>query len=108
MTQVSAEFALRHQDLFDDQTSEIRRQRSVLFDALEAINGINPFPSEANFILVRMPEGRAQEIHAALRERGVLVKCLDGAHPSLRDCLRITVGTPEENGSFMEALTGVL
>lgn len=108
LTQVSAEFALRHKDIFDAQTGEIRQQRSIMFDALQSIDGITAFPSEANFILVRMPQGRAREIHAALRERGVLVKCLDGAHLSLQDCLRITVGTPEENGSFLAALTVVL
>ncbi len=108
LTQVSAEFALRHQGVFDAQTGEIRQQRSVLFDALQAVEGVTPFPSAANFILVRMPQGRAREIHAALRDRGVLVKCLHGAHPLLSDCLRITVGTPEENGSFMEALAEAL
>lgn len=108
LTQVSAEFALRHKDIFDAQTNEIRQQREVMFDALEAIGGITPFPSEANFILVRMPQGRAQEIHAALRERGVLVKSLHRAHTSLEDCLRITVGTQEENGEFLQALVEVL
>jgi len=108
LTQASAEFALGHQEMFDSQTGEIRKQRTILFNALMAIDGIKPFPSDANFILVRMPKGRAQEIHGALREQGVLVKCLDGAHSSLSDCLRITVGTPEENSSFLQALTKVL
>ncbi len=108
LTQVSAEFALQHQDIFDAQTSEIRQQRTVMFDALQTVDGISSFPSEANFILVRMPQGRVQEIHAALRERGVLVKNLDGAHVSLQDCLRITVGTPEENGAFLQALNMAL
>jgi histidinol-phosphate aminotransferase len=108
LTQVSAEFALRHKDLLDEQTAEIRVQRSVMFEALQAIDGITPFPSEANFILARMPEDRATEIHGLLRERGVLVKNLHGAHPSLKDCLRITVGTPEENGSFLDALVKLL
>ncbi len=108
LTQVSAEFALRHQDIFVAQTAEIREQRSVVFEALQAIDGITPFPSEANFILARMPEGRAGEIHAALRDRGVLVKNLHGANPMLQGCLRITIGTPEENGAFLEALVQVL
>jgi len=108
LTQVSAEFALRHQVLFDNQTSEIRQQRSVLFEALLAMEGATPFTSAANFILVRMPRGRARDIHGSLRDRGVLVKCLDGAHSSLQDCLRITVGTPEENGVFLQALSEVI
>jgi histidinol-phosphate aminotransferase len=40
----------------------------------------------------------------ALRERGVLVKDLDGASPLLRDCMRVTVGRPEENAAFLRAL----
>lgn len=108
LTQVSAEFALRHLELFDTQTGEIRTQRTILFNALDAIDGVTPLPSEANFILVRMPQGRAQEIHAALRDRGVLVKSLDEAHPLLQDCLRITVGTQEENRAFLDALNRVL
>lgn len=108
LTQASAEFALRHKDVFDGQTAEIREQRSVLFDALQAIDGVRPFPSEANFILVKMPVGRAGQIHTALRDAGILVKNLDGGHPALQDCLRITVGTPEENGEFMEEFTKIL
>jgi histidinol-phosphate aminotransferase len=55
-----------------------------------------------------MPGGRAGELHVALRERGVLVKSLHGAHPLLADCLRVTVGTPEENAAFVAALAAAL
>jgi histidinol-phosphate aminotransferase len=106
LTQVSAEFALKHKPVFDAQTGAIREERGRLFVLLNETDGVEPFPSEANFILVRMPAGRAPEIHGALRERGVLVKNLHGAHPSLNDCLRITVGTPAENDAFVEALRG--
>jgi histidinol-phosphate aminotransferase len=108
LTQVSAEFALRHQAVFDAQTDAIRRERAGLFQALSGLEGVTPYPSEANFILLRMPGGRAGEIHAGLRENGVLVKCLDGAHPDLADCLRVTVGTPGENKLFLQALAAVL
>jgi histidinol-phosphate aminotransferase len=104
LTQVSAEFALRHETVFDEQTTQIRQERAVLFEALKDIGGITPFPSDANFILVRMPTGRANEIHADLKSAGVLVKNLHGAHPLLADCLRLTVGTPEENQSLLKAL----
>lgn len=45
---------------------------------------------------------------AALRERGVLVKNLHGASPLLRDCLRVTVGRPEENAAFLHALEEII
>ncbi len=108
LTQVSAEFALRHQGVFDDQTNAIRTEREHLFQVLSRIEDVVSYPSEANFILLRMPEGRAGEIHAGLRENGILVKLLDGAHAALADCLRVTVGTSEENDRFLQALSALL
>jgi histidinol-phosphate aminotransferase len=108
LTQASAEFALRHQALFDEQTGEIRRERGRLLHALAQFQGLTVFPSEANFILIRTPGGRAVEIHSAMREQGVLVKCMHGAHPSLDDCIRLTVGTPDENDACLAALGAAL
>ncbi|RNE93421.1 histidinol-phosphate transaminase [Marichromatium sp. AB32] len=108
LTQVSAVFALRHKALFDAQTRAIREERARLFAALAALDGLHPYPSEANFILVRTPRGRAGGLFSALCERGVLVKNLDGSAPALADCLRITVGTPEENAVLVDALRAAL
>jgi len=108
LTQASAAFALRHRSVFDAQTRRIREERGRLFAALAAIDGVHPYPSEANFILLRLTAGRAGEIFASLKEGGVLVKNLDGAHPLLADCLRVTVGRPEENGAFLGALQAAL
>ena len=104
LTQISVEFSLRHQAIFDQQTHAIRQARETLFAALSRIEGIEPMASEANFILVRLAGGRAGAVFDQLRQRGVLVKKLDGSHPLLADCLRITVGTPEENAAFLNAL----
>jgi histidinol-phosphate aminotransferase len=104
LTQASAAFALRHKDVLDDQTRRIREERARLFDALSGLEGVKPYPSDANFILLRFGEGRAAEVFRALQERSVLVKNLDGAHPLLADCLRVTVGKPEENDAFLAAL----
>jgi len=108
LTQASAAFALRHKAVLDGQTRAIRAERVRLFDALTAIPGVSPFPSDANFILLRLPAGTADTGFAALKERGVLVKNLNGSHPLLADCLRVTVGTPEENRAFLTALTAAL
>ena len=104
LTQRAAELALRHKPVLDAQTEAIRAERGRLHAALAAIDGVTPFPSEANFILLRVPAGRARAIFEGLRARGVLVKSLDGAHPLLADCLRVTVGTPDENAAFVAAL----
>ncbi len=107
LTQVSAEFALRHKAVFDEQTARIRAERERLAAALAALPGVRVYPSQANFILMRTPPGRAGEWFEGLKARGVLIKNLDGAHPLLADCLRPTVGTPEENDRLIEALQGL-
>ena len=108
LTQVSGAFALEHRALLDEQTRRIREDRAWLFEALDKLPGITAFPSDANFILVRTPEKRAKALFEALKAAGVLVKCLDGGHPLLADCLRVTVGTPEENTIFVAALRTAL
>lgn len=104
LTQASTGFALRHKGALDEQTQAIRAERPRLFDALAALPGVRPFASEANFILFRVPSARADGWFEGLRARGVLVKNLSGAHPLLKDCLRVTVGTPEENARFLAEL----
>jgi histidinol-phosphate aminotransferase len=47
---------------------------------------------------------KATQIFEGLKQRGVLIKNLNGGHPALMDCLRVTVGTPEENERFVVAL----
>jgi len=102
LTQTAAHLALEHLDLFAQQTRAIREQRGRLFQALSRRPGLRVWPSEANFLLFRAPDGPG--LFTRLRDHGVLLKNLHGAHPLLRDCLRVTVGTPEENQTFMRAL----
>jgi histidinol-phosphate aminotransferase len=108
LDQLSGEFALRHYTVFEGQARAIRQQRGELFDRLQALPGLTAYPSEANFILFRLPPGRGGRVFAGLRSNGVLVKNLDGSVPALRDCLRVTVGTPEENAAFLAALAPLL
>lgn len=108
LTQASTAFALRHRGVLDEQTRRIRAERARLFDALAEIDGVRPYPSEANFILLRLPSGRATPVFESLKRAGVLIKNLDGAHPLLIDCLRVTLGTPEENDAFIAALKAAL
>ncbi len=108
LTQASAEFALRHGEVFDAQTRAICAERGRMFEALAAMPGLTPFPSAANFILLRVPAGRAGALFDGLKARGVLIKNLAGAGGLLHDCLRITVGTPEENAACLAALGELL
>lgn len=108
LSQLSAEFALGHQTMLDTQTAHICRDREQLIEQLRALSSVTPYPSQANFVLFRVASGRADEIFAGLKARRVLIKNLHGSHPQLADCLRVTVGTPDENQAFLEALKAVL
>lgn len=108
LTQVSAALALAHEDLFQHQAETIRRDRELLYQALRTFPGLHVYPSQANFLLCRLPSGRGSEIHRQLIGQGVLVKNLHGAHPRLQDCLRVTVGRVDENQAFLHALADSL
>lgn len=95
-------FALEHADEFARQAAVLREQRARLQRELVGIAGIRAFPSEANMVLVRVPD--AKRAFAGMKERGVLVKNVEGLHPLLANCLRLTVGTPEENDRMVQAL----
>lgn len=99
-------FALEHAGVFATQATEIRHQRRLLVDALAHMPGVTPFPSEANMVLVRVPD--AQRCFDALKSQGVLVKNVSKMHPLLGHCLRLTVGTPEENAQLIHALKTTL
>jgi len=99
-------FALEHADEFARQAAAIRAERERLQRALQALPGVTPFPSEANMILVRVPD--AKRAFEGMKLRGVLVKHVAGLHPLLAGCLRLTVGTPDENGLMIEALQASL
>jgi histidinol-phosphate aminotransferase len=106
LTQVAAEFALDHVDVLNSQAALLREQRALLAAALAAIPGVHVFPSDANFILVRVPD--ADAANAYLLSRKVLVKNVGKMHGVLANCLRITVSTPEENAAFLDAFKASL
>ena len=108
LSQVSAEFALDHYSLLEQQVSRICRDRDDLATKLAELDGVTVWPSHTNFILLRVPLGRAASVHATLKSRGILIKCLDGSHPLLADCLRVTVAAPEQNQAFLAALEAAL
>ncbi|MEY8248119.1 MAG: histidinol-phosphate transaminase [Bermanella sp.] len=104
LTQASVLFALQHYDMLLVQTEQLRVDRLLLQQALAAIEGVQVFPSEANFVLLRAPAGMARNWFSALKNKKILIKCLDGGHDLLHDCLRITVGTSEQNQLLVNAL----
>ena len=95
-------FALEHADVFAQQAAMICEQRVRLIEALAAMPGVKPFPSDANMVLVRVPN--AQRSFEGLKASGILVKNVSKMHPLLGECLRLTVGTPTENAQLIHAL----
>jgi histidinol-phosphate aminotransferase len=108
LTQASGEFALSHRAIFDEQTARLRRDRELLAGELASIDGLTVYPSRANFILFRVPTGKGDLVFEGLKERKVLIKNLNRSGGPLKDCLRVTVGTPEENNIFLAALRATL
>lgn len=108
LTQASAAFALQHMDVFEQQTRSLREERGQLLQDLAAMEGVTPFPSAANFILFRVAPGRANAVFESIRAQGVLIKNMKASEGPLADCLRVTVGTPEQNEAFLSALAQAL
>jgi histidinol-phosphate aminotransferase len=108
LTQASATFVLGHKNVLDEQTARLRADREALYAELGRLPGLRVWPSSANFILFRTESRPAGEVFARLREQGVLIKNLSGAGGVLANCLRVTVGTPDENAAFLAALKKAL
>jgi len=102
----AALFALEHADEYERQAGVIRSEREKLQALLHELPGVTPFPSEANMILVRVPDSK--KAFNGMKARGMLVKNIAGMHPLLTNCLRLTVGTPEENVLMIDALKASL
>jgi histidinol-phosphate aminotransferase len=95
-------FALEHSDAFAAQAAMITAQRAMLLEALVKLPGLKAYPSNANMITVRTPDADAAFAH--LKSQGILVKNISKMHPLLKNCLRLTVGTPDENAKMLAAL----
>jgi histidinol dehydrogenase len=106
LNEAAAEFALEHFDVLLEQTAGLRTERERLQACLRDLPGVTAFPSQANFILVRVPD--AARVAAGMRQRGVLIKDVSRTSPLLAHCLRISVGTPQDNARMLEALQGAL
>ncbi|WOP16129.1 histidinol-phosphate transaminase [Ottowia sp. SB7-C50] len=99
-------FAVEHADVFAAQAADIRTQRAALIDALARLPGVTPYPSDANMLLVRVPD--AARAFDGMRQRGVLIKNVSRMHPLLAQCVRLTVGTADENAQMLAALEASL
>jgi histidinol-phosphate aminotransferase len=106
LTQAVAGRALERLDVLNEQAARIRDDRAHLAAALRTLPQLTLYPSDANFILARVPN--ADDLYRRLEARKVLVRNLHGGHPLLENCLRFTVGTPQENQQLLAALRASL
>ena len=99
-------FALEHAEVFEAQARQIREERHRLLMGLGRLAGVKTWPSDANMLLVRVPD--AAKTFEGMKSRGILVKNVSKMHELLANCLRLTVGTADENARMFAALEASL
>tara|TARA_B110000908_G_scaffold146742_1_gene177925 strand:- start:456 stop:1541 length:1086 start_codon:yes stop_codon:yes gene_type:complete len=105
LTQLTMDFALDHYEVFAQQAKQICASRSHMLKILGSLEGAKVYPSEANFVLIRLLQKDATELFQELRdEDAILIKNLS-KQVGLTQCLRLTVGTEIENQTLCEAIT---
>jgi histidinol-phosphate aminotransferase len=82
--------------------ARIVMERERLFGKLKGLGWLKPYPSQGNFVLCSLSAGKAEEVWQQLRKKGIFVRYFDT--PLLKDCLRISVGRPEDSDTLIEAL----
>jgi histidinol-phosphate aminotransferase len=106
-SQTAALAVLSDPGAVEKAVARLVRAREALHQEMAAIPGVRPFPSQANFILFAL-DGRAPaDVFQSLFAEGVLVRDVS-ATPALSDCLRVSVGTDDENAAFLAALRGAM
>lgn len=99
---IAVEASLDDAEYLYGTLNRIRAERSRLLRKLKRIEYLSPFPSHGNYILVRVTRGDAHDVHLRLADRGIMVRAY--GDQALRDCLRITVGKPEDTDRVVAAL----
>ena len=108
LNQLTVSLVCKHIDILYKQTELIRQQRNVMLNQLQQLETVEVWTSNTNFILFRVTDHSANEIHEALLENKILIKNVSMAHPLLKGCLRVTIGTENENKTFVNVLKSIL
>ena len=101
LTEATVEFALENIAVLDHQAALLRAERASQAIALAALPGVEVFPSDANFLLLRV--ANAEQVFEKLIARKVLIRNVGKMHSLLTNCLRVNISTPEENRQFLDA-----
>ena len=108
LTQAAAEFVLDNINVLDWQAKLIRDEREQLLISMRELQDLDVLPSQANFILFRISGRGANDVFESIKQSGVLIKNMKAEDGLLKNCLRVTVGTPSENQAFMQALESAM
>ncbi len=105
-TQIAGEVLMENVESVAKHVDEIISERERVFLELDIIEGVNPIPSSANFILFEIENCRGMEVYEELLNAGILVRVFNDHR--LKNYLRVTIGTPGENDSFLERFKMVM
>lgn len=106
-TLLGAEVLIQRWDMIKGWIAVIMQERERMFEALSGLRGLVPYRSSANFLLVELTGSAPGDVFRRLAERGILIRDVS-SYPQLSQCLRITIGTPDENSALLTALQEVL
>jgi histidinol-phosphate aminotransferase len=95
---------VQDKDYLASVVQQIVADREALACRLRQIPGVEPFPSQTNFILMKLPVENAKPIVNGLAGRGIYVRYFGDPELQLQDCIRASVGTPDRNAIFAEEL----
>ncbi len=105
-TQIIGKIVLTEgKEVIKNQIEKIVSERKRVMEQVQKIKGIKVYPSDANFFLIKVPDG--ETVHRMLIEEGVLVRNMSHL-PMMENCLRVSIGKPEENDTFIKALKNVM
>jgi histidinol-phosphate aminotransferase len=105
-TLAAAEIVIEHREALDQNIARLIRERDRVFAELQKRPAVQAFPSRANFILIKTAKS-AHAVFDAIYAQGVLVRDVS-SYPLLDRCLRVSIGLPEENDRFLQALDRAL
>jgi histidinol-phosphate aminotransferase len=96
--------------VLDAQAAQVLAERERVRPELERLAALRVYPSAANFLLARVQgaKGAGTAVFERMKQQGVLVKDFSGGHPLMENCLRLTIGTPDENRTMIAALREAL
>ncbi len=102
LTDAVGQYCLEHEAVFSKQCAHMIEQRQLLLNAVNALPSATGFASQANFVLARLPNALA--VNTGLKAAGILVKDVSAMHPLLHNCLRLSVGTPNQTQLLIKHL----